>query len=308
MAASFSSLTLLSPQQSAAQRPSASASVSASINHPSSNHPPSNGNVRERERDRYEDRNAEGDASPLATLATAALAHPNPAANANQNQNQRHNYDHAHPHAHSPSLATLASAALAATPASVPGDTAGAGRHAKRKSVGGDADAMDVDSGPSSTANANGASKQRLLRPPPQSSAQQSSSGPGSSPAHRRTRSDGSLHTGGAGGSDLGVEGDEDELELDGEDGGEDGADGAEAEEGEGGGGGGKDGKDGKRHTCPHCNKRFNRPSSLKIHLNTHTGAKRTSPSIFFVYNSFLFTALNLSCVRTPTDNEYLYQ
>jgi hypothetical protein len=33
--------------------------------------------------------------------------------------------------------------------------------------------------------------------------------------------------------------------------------------------------KDGKRHTCPHCQKRFNRPSSLKIHLNTHTGAKR---------------------------------
>ncbi|EJD00693.1 uncharacterized protein FOMMEDRAFT_157790 [Fomitiporia mediterranea MF3/22] len=35
------------------------------------------------------------------------------------------------------------------------------------------------------------------------------------------------------------------------------------------------EGTDGKRHTCPHCRKRFNRPSSLKIHLNTHTGAKR---------------------------------
>ena len=34
-------------------------------------------------------------------------------------------------------------------------------------------------------------------------------------------------------------------------------------------------GNDGKRHTCPHCTKRFNRPSSLRIHLNTHTGAKR---------------------------------
>ncbi|TDL15274.1 hypothetical protein BD410DRAFT_732986, partial [Rickenella mellea] len=33
-------------------------------------------------------------------------------------------------------------------------------------------------------------------------------------------------------------------------------------------------GRDGKRHTCVHCGKRFNRPSSLKIHVNTHTGAK----------------------------------
>ncbi|KAH7923187.1 hypothetical protein BV22DRAFT_603132 [Leucogyrophana mollusca] len=30
----------------------------------------------------------------------------------------------------------------------------------------------------------------------------------------------------------------------------------------------------GKKHQCPHCGKRFNRPSSLKIHVNTHTGAK----------------------------------
>ena len=34
----------------------------------------------------------------------------------------------------------------------------------------------------------------------------------------------------------------------------------------------------GKKHQCPHCGKRFNRPSSMKIHVNTHTGAKRTSP------------------------------
>ncbi|KAJ7212761.1 hypothetical protein B0H12DRAFT_1033176 [Mycena haematopus] len=30
---------------------------------------------------------------------------------------------------------------------------------------------------------------------------------------------------------------------------------------------------EGKRHICPICAKRFNRPSSLRIHVNTHTGA-----------------------------------
>ncbi|KDQ21442.1 hypothetical protein BOTBODRAFT_74507, partial [Botryobasidium botryosum FD-172 SS1] len=28
------------------------------------------------------------------------------------------------------------------------------------------------------------------------------------------------------------------------------------------------------RYECPYCQKRFNRPSSLKIHVNTHTGEK----------------------------------
>ena len=31
-----------------------------------------------------------------------------------------------------------------------------------------------------------------------------------------------------------------------------------------------------RRHECPHCHRRFNRPSSLGIHINTHTGERRT--------------------------------
>lgn len=38
----------------------------------------------------------------------------------------------------------------------------------------------------------------------------------------------------------------------------------------------------GKKHICPTCLKRFNRPSSLRIHVNTHTGATR---KIFFNIN-----------------------
>ncbi|KAJ7117164.1 hypothetical protein C8R44DRAFT_792059 [Mycena epipterygia] len=33
--------------------------------------------------------------------------------------------------------------------------------------------------------------------------------------------------------------------------------------------------EEGKKHVCPTCAKRFNRPSSLRIHVNTHTGATR---------------------------------
>ncbi|KAF7337382.1 hypothetical protein MSAN_02264300 [Mycena sanguinolenta] len=40
-----------------------------------------------------------------------------------------------------------------------------------------------------------------------------------------------------------------------------------ESEEGEWGA------EEGKKHVCPTCSKRFNRPSSLRIHVNTHTGA-----------------------------------
>jgi uncharacterized Zn-finger protein len=37
----------------------------------------------------------------------------------------------------------------------------------------------------------------------------------------------------------------------------------------------GEDGAEGKKHVCPTCAKRFNRPSSLQIHVSTHTGATR---------------------------------
>lgn len=41
----------------------------------------------------------------------------------------------------------------------------------------------------------------------------------------------------------------------------------------------------GRKHVCPTCFKRFNRPSSLRIHVNTHTGATRKLYSI--IYSSF---------------------
>lgn len=47
--------------------------------------------------------------------------------------------------------------------------------------------------------------------------------------------------------------------------------------DGPGGGGHPHGTERGKRHECHHCKKRFNRPSSLRIHVNTHTGAKRKS-------------------------------
>ncbi|KAJ7747434.1 hypothetical protein DFH07DRAFT_747799 [Mycena maculata] len=44
-----------------------------------------------------------------------------------------------------------------------------------------------------------------------------------------------------------------------------DAEDGADGEEGVA--------EEGKKHVCLTCSKRFNRPSSLRIHVNTHTGA-----------------------------------
>ena len=60
---------------------------------------------------------------------------------------------------------------------------------------------------------------------------------------------------------------------------------GAEASEG--------DNSEKRRHICTICRKRFNRPSSLKIHLNTHTGEKRESLLRFLLQLSSLQCCLN---------------
>ena len=39
-----------------------------------------------------------------------------------------------------------------------------------------------------------------------------------------------------------------------------------------------------KKHQCPYCKKLFHRPVSLGVHINTHTGDKRTSREIFLVF------------------------
>jgi len=53
----------------------------------------------------------------------------------------------------------------------------------------------------------------------------------------------------------------------------------------------------GRRHACPHCAKRFNRPSSLAIHVNTHTGDKRKglNPS-FRSYQSLRVSPAAFKC------------
>lgn len=58
----------------------------------------------------------------------------------------------------------------------------------------------------------------------------------------------------------------------------------------------------GKKHQCPHCGKRFNRPSSMKIHVNTHTGAKRTWRFFFYFITQRVrrFTTLALSLFCPP--------
>ena len=43
----------------------------------------------------------------------------------------------------------------------------------------------------------------------------------------------------------------------------------------------------GKKHICPTCLKRFNRPSSLRIHVNTHTGATRKIFFLFFFFSPY---------------------
>lgn len=52
----------------------------------------------------------------------------------------------------------------------------------------------------------------------------------------------------------------------------------------------------GRRHACPHCAKRFNRPSSLAIHVNTHTGDKRGQISLVLFSFAVLTVPLAFRC------------
>ncbi len=60
----------------------------------------------------------------------------------------------------------------------------------------------------------------------------------------------------------------------------------------------------GRRHACPHCAKRFNRPSSLAIHVNTHTGDKRGQFSgLPFPLHQCLLILRRLLAFRCPFPN-----
>ena len=59
-------------------------------------------------------------------------------------------------------------------------------------------------------------------------------------------------------------------------------------------------GPPGKKHVCPTCLKRFNRPSSLRIHVNTHTGATREFLSFVLPIYARLTRALMCCSVPLP--------
>ncbi|KAG6845385.1 hypothetical protein H0H87_010100 [Tephrocybe sp. NHM501043] len=51
----------------------------------------------------------------------------------------------------------------------------------------------------------------------------------------------------------------------------------------------------GKKHVCSTCLKRFNRPSSLRIHVNTHTGATRES-CVVAIMSPFTHLSIAFRC------------
>ena len=62
-----------------------------------------------------------------------------------------------------------------------------------------------------------------------------------------------------------------------------------------------------KKHQCPYCKKLFHRPVSLGVHINTHTGDKRTSiiplrsPGAFlFFFFSRLYPNSKLTALIQP--------
>ena len=69
----------------------------------------------------------------------------------------------------------------------------------------------------------------------------------------------------------------------------------------------------GRKHVCPTCFKRFNRPSSLRIHLNTHTGATRKYSlfvSIYIVDSCLVFVSFQVSVaeLRTRIQRQFEYE
>ena len=59
----------------------------------------------------------------------------------------------------------------------------------------------------------------------------------------------------------------------------------------------------GKKHICPTCLKRFNRPSSLRIHVNTHTGATRKRNLCPIKIRFFAESHFSLTAFRCPWPN-----
>uniref|UniRef100_A0A0W0EYB1 C2H2-type domain-containing protein n=1 Tax=Moniliophthora roreri TaxID=221103 RepID=A0A0W0EYB1_MONRR len=54
-----------------------------------------------------------------------------------------------------------------------------------------------------------------------------------------------------------------------------------------------------KKHACPVCSKRFSRPSSLRIHVNTQTGETRWY-QVVFVFNVVIILMPLLTAFRCP--------
>lgn len=61
----------------------------------------------------------------------------------------------------------------------------------------------------------------------------------------------------------------------------------------------------GKKHQCPQCPKRFNRPSSLRIHVNTHTGARRAWNSFSSILPLLILVYIAFQCPYPNCGREF---